>query len=357
MADRHFRHRLDTSASTAAGSAAPGGAGYGPARWGRSEAATAGLGRAGLSRRQVLTAGALAGATVLGTGLSAGKASAASAPAIFYSPHQDDEALGLAGSILEHKAAGRPVYLVLVTRGENNQLAEQMNLDPCWRTTDDPRHPCAADGHHGLHWKTDPPSATDRVIVPARTAEFMASAARLGVDKVINLKVPDSAWNGDDDFEKFTKTVKSKIASIADQYPGASHKFTAGWLEVSATHKAISDAAVQLAKAGKLTDVRFNFVYAYDYPLASRRNGAAYVLNIPDDHMGTKRDAIACYNTWDPSRNLYALGYHSVPEKMESAAADPHEYVFGLPNKNYKYGDIGYKKDGPYKGTPQWGWS
>ncbi|MFI8461567.1 hypothetical protein [Kitasatospora sp. NPDC085464] len=67
----------------------------------------AGNGYVGVSRRQLLTAGALAGVTVLGTGLGAGKASAAAPPAIFYSPHQDDEALGLAGSILEHKAAGR----------------------------------------------------------------------------------------------------------------------------------------------------------------------------------------------------------------------------------------------------------
>ncbi|WP_331743069.1 PIG-L family deacetylase [Kitasatospora sp. NBC_01300] len=294
---------------------------------------------AGLSRRRVLTLGALAGATVLGTGLSGGKASAASAPAIFYSPHQDDEALGLAGSILEHKAAGRPVYLVLVTRGENDSLASLMNTDPCPLTTRDDRHPCAAHGHHGLNWPTG--EASDSVIVPARTAEFMASAATLGVDKVINLKVPDSVWaNEPDAFAKFTSTVKSKIASIAAQYPGASHKFTAGWLEVTKTHKAITDAAVQLARAGKLTDVRFNFVYAYDHPLSSRADGAAYVLNIPADHMGTKRDAIYCYNRWSPSKNLYALGYHSVPEKMESAHNDPHEYVFALPNSSYKYGEI-----------------
>ncbi|MFE4358306.1 PIG-L deacetylase family protein [Kitasatospora sp. NPDC056800] len=351
MADRHFLHRFDSSAATG-----DGGPGYGPARWGRQEAAMVDNGGAGLSRRRVLTAGALAGATLLGTGLSGARASAASAPAIFYSPHQDDEALGLAGSILEHKAAGRPVYLVLVTRGENDGLARRMNTDPCPMTTEDRRHPCVARGHHGLNWPTIPASASDSVIVPARTAEFMASAARLGVDKVINLKLPDSAWGGDDAFKKFTSTVKSKIASIADQYPGASHKFTAGWLEVSATHKAITDAAVQLAREGKLTDVRFNFVYAYDHELPDRSRGAAYVLNIPDAHMKTKLKAIACYNSWDPSKNLYALGYHSVPEKLEGAAADPREYVFALPNNKYQYGDIGLE-DGPYGAKPQWGWS
>jgi LmbE family N-acetylglucosaminyl deacetylase len=275
----------------------------------------------------------VAGATVLGTGLAAGKASAAAPPAIFYSPHQDDEALGLAGSILQHKAAGRPVYLVLVSKGENPPLATLMNGDPCPNL---PAHPCAAGGHHGLNWPTDGAG----MIVPGRTAEFMASAAAIGVDKVINFQVSDSVWEGADQFKQFTANVKSKIAALAAKYPGASHKFTAGWLETTATHKAITDAAVQLYRAGTLTDVRFNYVYAYDQPLSSRADGAAYVLDIPPAHMAIKRNALYCYNTWAPSRNLYALGYHSVPDKMEAAHADPREYVFTMPNSTYRYGPI-----------------
>ncbi|MEV7601242.1 PIG-L family deacetylase [Kitasatospora sp. NPDC089797] len=354
MADRHFRHRLDPSASTG-----DGGPGFGPARWSGPEAALADLAPAGLSRRRLLTAGAMAGATLLGTGLTGGKASAASKPAIFYSPHQDDEALGLAGSILEHKAAGRPVYLVLVTQGENDQLAWRMNekdqetgkqSDCVLRAS----NRCAAHGPHGLNWPTDGAS----MIVPGRTAEFMASAKELGVDKVINWKLPDSAYNPGDAFKKLTKTVKSKIASLADQYPGASHKFTAGWLEVTRTHKAITDAAVELAWDGVLSDVRFNFVYAYDYPESDRRRGAAYVLDIPDEHMRRKRNAISCYNAWRPSENLYALGYHSVPEKMERAAADRHEYVFALPRKDrYKTGNIDGQTKNSFTGKPQWDWS
>ncbi|MFD8705320.1 PIG-L deacetylase family protein [Kitasatospora sp. NPDC059648] len=183
-----------------------------------------------MSRRQLLTAGALAGATVLGTGLGAGKASAATPPATFYSPHQDDEALGLAGSILEHKAAGRPVYLVLVSRGENPNLATVMNTDPCPNV---PAHPCAAGGHHGLNWPTDGAS----MIVPGRTSEFMASAAAIGVDKVINFQMSDSVWQGAEPFKQFTANVKLKIAALAAKYPGASHRFTAGWLETTATRR------------------------------------------------------------------------------------------------------------------------
>jgi LmbE family N-acetylglucosaminyl deacetylase len=282
-----------------------------------------------MSRRQVLAAGALTGAAVAGSTLwASAQASAAAAPAIFYSPHQDDEALGLAGSILEHKAAGRPVYLVLVSKGENDQLAKKINEDPCPLTVGDSRHPCAAGGHHGLSWPTDGAS----MIVSARTAEFMASAKALGVDKVINFKLPDSPYNSQDNYYRFVDSVKAKIKALAKQYPGASHKFTAGWLEETDTHKALADAAYFLLNEGVLADVRFNYVYAYDKPKSQRANGAAYVLNIPSAHMAIKRKAIYCYNTWAPDRNLYALGYHSVPDKMESAHDDPREFVFTIPS-------------------------
>ncbi|MER5583739.1 hypothetical protein ABT090_19185 [Streptomyces asoensis] len=56
------------------------------------------------------------------------------------------------------------------------------------------------------------------------------------------------------------------------------------------------------------------------------------MLDIPAAHMKTKRKAMYAYNTWDPSRNLYALGYHSVPELLEAAHADPREFVHTLPS-------------------------
>ncbi|MGW3465155.1 PIG-L deacetylase family protein [Streptomyces olivaceoviridis] len=289
-----------------------------------------------LSRRRVLAAGALTGAAVAGSALwEPTRASAAAAPAIFYSPHQDDEALGLAGSVLEHKAAGRPVYLVLVSRGENGQLARKMNQDPCPLTTGASRHPCAAGGHHGLSWPTDGAS----MIVPARTAEFMASAKAIGVDKVINFKLEDSPYNSVADYNRFVDSVKAKVKALARQYPGGSHKFTAGWLEETDTHKALADAAYFLLEEGVLKDVRFNYVYAYNKPMSRRADGAAYVLNIPPAHMAIKRKAIYCYSTWAPDRDLYALGYHSVPEKMESAHEDPREFVFTLPSA-YRPGRI-----------------
>ncbi|WP_331743818.1 PIG-L family deacetylase [Kitasatospora sp. NBC_01300] len=238
---------------------------------------------AGRPWRHILTAAGLAATRlVLDSALAAPDAHAATAPAIFYSPHQDDEAIGLAGSILEHKAAGRPVYLVLVTRGENGGLAEYMNQGACKSLGNN----CSAPGHyHSLGW--DEAWPTPEVVV-GRTAEFKLSAKALGVDKVINFDLSDEA---DGDFDGFVQKVIAKVRSLAKQYPGASHKFAAGWLDGNATHKACSDAAYWLMKNGELTDVRFNHIYTYQqYPNPADRNrGASYVLNIPDAHVTPPR--------------------------------------------------------------------
>src|SRR3990167_9550975 len=50
------------------------------------------------------------------------------APAIFWLPHQDDEAIGFAGAIAKAKAEGRPVFLVLISNGINSILAEDLHL-------------------------------------------------------------------------------------------------------------------------------------------------------------------------------------------------------------------------------------
>ncbi|MBK3625642.1 PIG-L deacetylase family protein [Streptomyces asoensis] len=282
----------------------------------------------GLSRRGLLAAGAATAATVAYQTGRASSASAAARPAVFYAPHQDDDAIGLAGSILEHKAAGRPVYLVLVSNGRNPDLAVRMNADPCPLTQWSSPHPCAAGGRHGLSWPTD--GTTE--VVAARTAEFMASAKALGVDKVINFKVVDDGFSSTSAYNKLVDRIDAKVRALAAQYPGASHKFTAGWLEHTETHKACSDVAYRLMNDGTISDVRFNHVYAYERPRQDRADGAAYVLDIPAAHMKTKRKAMYAYNTWDPSRNLYALGYHSVPELLEAAHADPREFVHTLPS-------------------------
>lgn len=41
-------------------------------------------------------------------------------PAVFFTPHQDDETLSMGASIVQHVRAGRTVYVVLLTTGQNS---------------------------------------------------------------------------------------------------------------------------------------------------------------------------------------------------------------------------------------------
>ena len=264
-----------------------------------------------LSRRKALALGTAAALLPTGT------AAAARPPAIFYSPHQDDESLAMAGSIREHKEAGRQVILVLLTRGENGGLLDIMNgAADCPLGTD-----CPGGGSHAFGLVQDD-------IVRGRTAEFRAAARRLGVDRVVVRDRPDSAWG---DYTGFVREVRDTILEFEARYPGASHKLVNGYRDVihgyppedaNLTHKACREAADGL---GGL-DFRFYWVYGYTYPLEQRT--ADYVLPLSDKQFARKRQALAEYGRWDPERGRYALGYHSVGKLMiDPAAADPHEYI------------------------------
>jgi LmbE family N-acetylglucosaminyl deacetylase len=264
-----------------------------------------------LSRRKALALGAAAA-------LAPGTAQASSVPpAIFYSPHQDDESLAMAGSIREHKEAGRRVILVLLSRGENGGLLDIMN-----GVADCPLgQNCPGGGSHSFGLVQDD-------IVRGRTAEFKAAAQRLGVDRMVIRDRPDSAWS---DYAGFVREVRDTILEFEARYPGASHKLVNGYRDVihghppdepNLTHKACREAAEGLPGL----DFRFYWVYGYTYPQGQRT--ADYVLPLSDKQFARKRQALAEYGRWDPSRGRYALGYHSVgPLMIDPAAADPHEYI------------------------------
>jgi LmbE family N-acetylglucosaminyl deacetylase len=269
-----------------------------------------------LSRRKALALGAAA------TLLPGTAHAATTPPAIFYSPHQDDESLAMAGSIREHKEAGRQVILVLLSRGENGGLLDITNGTAVCPLGQD----CPGGGAHSFGLVQDD-------IVRGRTAEFTAAAHRLGVDRVVIRDRPDSAWT---DYAGFVREVRDTILEFEARYPGASHKLVDGYRDViygnppddaNLTHKACREAAEGLE--GQIRDFRYYWVYGYTWPQEQRT--ADYVLSLSGKQFARKRQALAEYGRWDPGHGRYALGYHSVGKLMiDPAAADPHEYI-GLP--------------------------
>ncbi|WP_038487040.1 PIG-L deacetylase family protein [Collimonas arenae] len=271
-----------------------------------------------ISRRQLMKKignGLLAGGATYAFGITSVVGQPISSPAIFYSPHQDDEAIGMAGAIAEHKAAGRKVFLVLLTNGVNDGLLTLVNL----KLGNIGRLPITLEQ---MMW--------------GRRSEFVASGLALGVDKVFIVNfaqgLDDRNAYDANTYPAFVQKVASIIESFEKQYPGASHKLAANDgctscaepFPANPTHLACWEAANIVRNKGVSSDFRFYRIYEFNKPYSQR--GGQYVVNLPDAWMTLKRKALDQYKLWDPDAGRYGLGYLSVASLIDAAYSDPREF-------------------------------
>lgn len=236
-------------------------------------------------------------------------------PAIFYAPHQDDEAIGMAGAIREHKDARRPVYLVLLTNGINSDVLNILN-----GVVECPWHQI---GHNF--------QLTMEQMMWARKVEFVASAGRLGVDKIFIL---DDGQGFDDvepytNYGNFVNRLIDTIKRFEAEFPGASHKLVSGRLDLlpdgttNPTHQACWDAATLLRN--QITDFRFYRIYVYFKNAASRTS--QFQLYLTPGWQAAKRAALDEYKLFNPDAGRFAVGYHSVSQLIDAAFNDDKEYL------------------------------
>lgn len=240
-------------------------------------------------------------------------------PAIFYSPHPDDETLGMAGAIREHKEAGRPVHLVLLTNGINSLMLSILNGDTyCY-------------WHEAYHHF----NLTMEHMMWARKVEFVACARCLGVDKVF---IVDDGQGFDDcepyeDYDTFVERVVDIISYFEKKFPGASHKLVSGYLDTfpdgstNPTHQACWDAALQLRD--EISDFRFYRIYVYWKPVEERTS--LFQLTLNSRWKVAKRAALSQYKLFNPHAGRFAIGYHSVGDLIEEAFRADKEYIDVLP--------------------------
>jgi LmbE family N-acetylglucosaminyl deacetylase len=235
-------------------------------------------------------------------------------PAIFYAPHQDDEAIGMAGAICEQKEAGREVVLVLLTNGLNEDLVKLMNgkIYCRWHHR---RH------HHNLSMEQ---------MMWARKVEFVQSARRLGADKVFIL---DDGQGLDDletynSYESVVERIASTIQHFELKFPGASHNLVAGndlnpyAGSTNPTHQACWEAASSLRPG--ITD--FKFYRIYEYWKSPDQRTAQFQITLTPSRLKAKRAALLEYKHYHPPSGRFALGYHSVPTLIEAAYKSDQEY-------------------------------
>lgn len=258
-------------------------------------------------------------------------------PAIFYVPHADDDAIAMAAAIAEHKSAGRPVYMVLVSSGNNNGLLDIMNgkalcpLRVLWR--DHPKY------HHF--------NMTNDELDKLRNEEFASSAQAMGVDKVFFGKdgktIPEELFYSD--YDEAVRQVEDIIYSFETLYPGASHKLISGnrdyifdgrhWL-LNQTHEALYFAAVNFHNyTPSVTDIAFYRAYVYRNPKGNQEiDKSDYIFKNIAEWQAIKQNALNCYKDYNPNESKYALGYHSIPDLINSAYTNQYTYVDFLPDHN-----------------------
>lgn len=224
-------------------------------------------------------------------------------PAVFFSPHPDDESIGMAGAIVNHIEAGRTVFIELMTHGDASGVRTRLadtNTD-AW--------------HAGAHNYT----LTATEFGNARVREFLEAAEKLGVDGVFvsdfgdgNLTTTEVAgrisfWTTRNDMGLSLK------GTVGSQDPrsegGAAH----------ADHQAVWDAL----NASGHSDVRGYLVYHHGVGAGTFSSSVMLSAN----QCGKKQNAIASYKVWSPNAGRYAIGYHSTPDLFDNAGESCLEYV------------------------------
>lgn len=224
-------------------------------------------------------------------------------PAVFFSPHQDDETLGMGGAIYEHVQAGRDVFIELMTDGSGSgaRLILGNGGTDTW--------------HSGTHSY----ALTHEQFSEARDREFRAAAIRLGVKGIYLGTAADGALT--------QAQVASRIQWWQGRgFAGLSLKGTVGAEDPTSAggaahpdHAAVWNALI----ASGIADVRGYLVYHH----TSGSGTPDGTVTLTAAQCSAKRAALNEYKLWSPGTGRYAVGYHSVRQLIDSTYASCREHI------------------------------
>lgn len=205
--------------------------------------------------------------------------------AIYYIPHQDDELLQMGVSILNHINEGYDVHLVLCTDGQTSWAKGILNgKNRCpWHKT-----------IHRFH-------LSDEKFLEIRNHEFTWSSLCLGV------KPENIHFRQHKDGDLSVEAAKKIILEFEKAYPDSVH-MTMTYMDSHPDHAALGEGVYQLYREKYINDVRFYI----DVMQKNRIDGILEPLK--KEYLQKLRNAIIAYKSFVPNNNLYAVGYHSVPD-------------------------------------------
>ncbi|OGQ92765.1 MAG: hypothetical protein A2284_12420 [Deltaproteobacteria bacterium RIFOXYA12_FULL_61_11] len=226
-------------------------------------------------------------------------------PAVFFSPHPDDESLSMGGAIAEHVAAGRAVFVELLTHGDKSGILTVLgNGKSC-------------DWHEGTHQY----ALSVEAFGMARVQEFLAATARLGVTGVVISDFGDQNLTPSE--------VESRISWwLRNGGEGLSLKGTAGGMDdqsktgvpAHVDHTALAEA---LRRSGH-NDLRLYLSY---YAQSGLGTFDATIDLTAKGFCDEKRAALAEYGRWAPAAGRYAIGKHSMGTLLTAVSEACKEYI------------------------------
>ncbi len=237
---------------------------------------------------------------------------------IFYSPHPDDETIGMGQAIRRCVDAGYNVQLVCLTDGVTSRSYEgYYRKNPrLWRDLD----------HNGVKGDRGDFGLERRL-------EFTRAARALGVPES-RIAFCGMAASNDPHRKDFISSdrITEIMRSYEALHPGALHvtvmKHTDGDPDgpgdyyAQAEHTAACDALLRLARTSRFR-AEFYKVYVYDLPKSRRW---APVVEVDARAHPAKRKALFDgYDDAGKPRHL-AIGWHSVPVTIDEVLLDDREY-------------------------------
>lgn len=231
-------------------------------------------------------------------------------PAVYFSPHQDDETLSMSVDILRHIAAGRDTHVVLFTDGGNTGARWSINgynsdtSTPVTSSWWGSRHDPTVEDYTPLTWSTT---------YDARDTEFKSACGALGVPPY-NVHIIRTT-------NRTVAGFKATMQSIINQFPIGTGYKTMSPIDTHAEHRVGAQALWELWNDGVISDVRFwlsrldvmNGVTAGSY-----LTGTTTATELKKIEQATRS-----YKAWNPAAGSFAVGYHSVASQFDSLLADP----------------------------------
>jgi hypothetical protein len=228
-------------------------------------------------------------------------------PAIFYSPHQDDETLGMGASIAEQVRSGRAVYIVLLSNGANDYLLSII------RTYYNP-------------------NATMQDCINARNNEFIAACIAMGVHRIYISN--NGAGYSESSVSTMTNQFQSVMNYFAVHYPDASHRTISGNLDSynhscskMPTHQAAATALHLLQHNGNISDASWYRIYIYYWAYGSCDPAPSRWRSVNINDKLTRINALQEYKKIDPPNQRYGLGYASVAALFNNSWYSDFEYL------------------------------